>query len=490
MSDNRRMTTDRFYGGVSNRLANLRAMLTYIRAEQPTREDVTQWVMDNTRAGSADAVSHHLTFLATINLIALSDAAVELGAYGERWLSDDDPEILYEALATGVKGFDVLVEALADGGLTDDEIMELLVREFEEAKMSKPGPAVRHREWLQALGYAERSDGVTGLTAAGYDLLERRELIDPGEEVTSVLQPTGLAVGDALSKDEIEAVFETGFGYQISRINPRRDNQGRRYVLVFANEDGPYDDAVRYGRFEYIGEGQSGDQSPSSPGNSTLIDGVDEEFPIHFFYQEGNDGVWEYQGLVDVVEWTVESRDGRDVIVFMLEHKSTADTGGDEPSSAEVAAERTELEQAVAGEPQLTSDEMEFTESRRRARDRAFAGLVRDVYDASCAVCGDGRESPTGSTEVEAAHIYPKQHGGADDVRNGLALCQLHHWAFDVGWLGITNEYEILVADAPDKEGYYEFKQLEGKTLELPEDPELQPDPMYLKSHRDTVFEA
>ena len=33
----------------------------------------------------------------------------------------------------------------------------------------------------------------------------------------------------------------------------------------------------------------------------------------------------------------------------------------------------------------------------------------------------------------EAAHIVPKEAGGSDDPRNGLALCVLHHRMFDAG---------------------------------------------------------
>lgn len=67
--------------------------------------------------------------------------------------------------------------------------------------------------------------------------------------------PKDIEIGSRYSQEEIESAFNTGFGYQISGINPRRDEYDNRYVLVFANEDGPYDDAVTQGRFEYIGEG-------------------------------------------------------------------------------------------------------------------------------------------------------------------------------------------------------------------------------------------
>ena len=133
--------------------------------------------------------------------------------------------------------------------------------------------------------------------------------------------PPGINVGGRYRQDEIEEAFDTGFGYQISGINPRRDSQDRRYVLLFANEDGPYDDSVRQGRFEYIGEGLSGDQSESSPGNSVLIDAVSSGIPVHFFYQDSGDGEWEYQGLVAVLDCQFDHRGGRQVLVFEMEHE-------------------------------------------------------------------------------------------------------------------------------------------------------------------------
>jgi len=133
--------------------------------------------------------------------------------------------------------------------------------------------------------------------------------------------PTGIQVGGQYTHDDIEEAFDTGFGYQISGINPRRDSHDRRYVLLFANEDGPYDDSVTQGTFEYIGEGLSGDQSESSPGNSVLIDAISAGTPIHFFYQDTGDGEWEYQGLVDVLDYRKERQDGRQVLVFEMEHQ-------------------------------------------------------------------------------------------------------------------------------------------------------------------------
>lgn len=76
--------------------------------------------------------------------------------------------------------------------------------------------------------------------------------------------------------------------------------------------------------------------------------------------------------------------------------------------------------------------------SKRIARSRAFRRLVLAAYDNRCAFCGGGARLPSGGNELEAAHVIPRGQKGADDVRNGLALCRLHHWAFDNYVLGIS----------------------------------------------------
>lgn len=209
MADDRRMTTDRFYGGVSNRLEHLRAMLTFIQDEHPPREQLTDWVISNTPAGSADAVSHHLSFLDSIDLIKLSDNNCELDTYGREWLVDQDPKTLYEALASGVKGFETILRTLEDDSLTDEELMDLLVSEFEEAEMTKPGPAIRHREWLQVLGFIERENGLNSLTTNG------RKIID--DEETDGVSPS--------DSSQFEVVSETAPYYWVNQDQTEIDGE-------------------------------------------------------------------------------------------------------------------------------------------------------------------------------------------------------------------------------------------------------------------------
>lgn len=481
MPDDRRMTTDRFFGGVSNRLDNLYALLAFVRDEHPPRETVVQWLIENTNATSEDAVNHHLAFLDSIELIDFTGNGCRLGEYGENWLTDQRPETLYAALTSGVKGFNTILRSLVEGPMTDEELVDVLVSEFEEANMTKPGPAIRHREWLQVLGYVERHEGLNRITPAGREMVAAETRMKSGRDAL----PTGVSPGDRLVQDEIEEAFDTGFGYRISGINPRRDENDQRYILVFATKDGPYDDSVRRGRFEYVGEGLSGDQSETSSGNSSLIDAIANEIPVHFFYQESGEGSWEYQGEVDAVDYRAEQRKGRRVLVFTLEHAQEGDRTGTDPSPTTVETERIDLQRKLQDEPPRLETEAQYVQTKRRARDAAFADLVTEAYSDACAICGTARETPGGRPEVEAAHIYPKREGGVDDVRNGLAHCRLHHWAFDSGLLAINDEYEVLVYEAPHRDGYEEFTELAGSQIQLPDDADAAPVRKYLEMHRE-----
>src|SRR6185503_19127739 len=69
----------------------------------------------------------------------------------------------------------------------------------------------------------------------------------------------------------------------------------------------------------------------------------------------------------------------------------------------------------------------------RRKRDPAFRGRVLTAYEYACAVCGFDVRLGGHALGLEAAHIQWHQAGGPDVEPNGLALCSLHHKAFDLG---------------------------------------------------------
>ncbi len=80
-------------------------------------------------------------------------------------------------------------------------------------------------------------------------------------------------------------------------------------------------------------------------------------------------------------------------------------------------------------------------------RTRGFRSVVIEAYEFKCAFCGMKIKSPDSLRwEVEAAHIVPHKLRGKDDIWNGLALCHLHHWAFDVGWFTLLDDYSVQIS--------------------------------------------
>ena len=107
-------------------------------------------------------------------------------------------------------------------------------------------------------------------------------------------------------------------------------------------------------------------------------------------------------------------------------------------------------------------------ETHRRLHQPVFRGLVMRAYGTRCAIC-TLRHSPL----LDAAHIVPDAHqDGVAAVRNGLALCKIHHAAYDSGIIGISPDYTIGVredvleeVDGPMLE--FGLKGLHGNTLSV-----------------------
>ena len=77
----------------------------------------------------------------------------------------------------------------------------------------------------------------------------------------------------------------------------------------------------------------------------------------------------------------------------------------------------------------------------KKLRDVSFRKRVLTAYSFHCAVCGVQLKL------VEAAHIVPVNHdNGTDETRNGLALCAVHHKAYDQSLITIKEDYSIQIS--------------------------------------------
>jgi len=119
--------------------------------------------------------------------------------------------------------------------------------------------------------------------------------------------------------------------------------------------------------------------------------------------------------------------------------------------------------------------------TQRRVHQQSFRERVLQAYQTQCAICRLRHEEL-----LEAAHILPDGHPrGGPIVPNGLALCKLHHAAFDRNILGITPALRVEVrldilgeADGPMlRHGLQGFQ---GASIVTPRAAGLKPKPEFL----------
>lgn len=77
---------------------------------------------------------------------------------------------------------------------------------------------------------------------------------------------------------------------------------------------------------------------------------------------------------------------------------------------------------------------------RTRLHQRVFRGRVLVAYERQCALCRLRHPEL-----LDAAHIREDANGGQPIVPNGLAMCAIHHRAFDANVLGVRPDYRVQV---------------------------------------------
>jgi putative restriction endonuclease len=81
------------------------------------------------------------------------------------------------------------------------------------------------------------------------------------------------------------------------------------------------------------------------------------------------------------------------------------------------------------------------SETKRRLHQPLFAGQVMLAYQTSCAVCALRHREL-----LDAAHIVPdSETDGLPVVSNGVALCKIHHAAYDSNILGIRPDLVVEI---------------------------------------------
>jgi putative restriction endonuclease len=163
----------------------------------------------------------------------------------------------------------------------------------------------------------------------------------------------------------------------------------------------------------------------------------------------------------------------------------------DDRSYVDFYAHQGEMETLVA-EPADEGRRIYVTsEVKRRLHQRSFRMRVLNAYNEQCTMCRLRH-----SELLDAAHIIPDgEPGGEPVISNGLALCKLHHAAYDNFFIGIRPDHVIEIKDNLLREDdgpmlLHGLQGLHGSNIILPRSFHARPSPERLKSHYDQFLSS
>jgi putative restriction endonuclease len=125
---------------------------------------------------------------------------------------------------------------------------------------------------------------------------------------------------------------------------------------------------------------------------------------------------------------------------------------------------------------------------RKKVREQDFRARVLRAYGDQCAMCGVQLRL------IEAAHILPvAEPTSTDETANGIALCSLHHDAYDRNLISFSDSYRIETSGASEQllradkllGGLAAFKAALRPAILLPADRRDHPRPDYIRRSRE-----
>lgn len=123
------------------------------------------------------------------------------------------------------------------------------------------------------------------------------------------------------------------------------------------------------------------------------------------------------------------------------------------------------------------------SETRRALRAIDFSARVLNAYGHRCAMCGIQLKL------VDGAHILPVQEpGSTDETSNGIALCALHHRAYDRCLITFGSDYTIQINAKKVSElrmsdlvgGFQRFRENLREVIRVPDEQTSRPKPEFV----------
>lgn len=232
-------------------------------------------------------------------------------------------------------------------------------------------------------------------------------------------------------------------------IHRARHQRGPAALSLVTSPNSPYDDAIDEETGSIVYAYRAG--SLSQADNRALDAAYEMQVPLIYF--KGID-----PGQYAVVQPVfVTDRDTSERAVLLEPGLPIADLGG----------------QGLVSPPPVRA--VALQEVKLRLAQHRFRREVLRAYRRRCTICALKREEL-----VQAAHIVEFSRDGVEEVTNGLALCAIHHLAYDRNLLGIDPSGVVHIGRAlrEEKDGPMlreGIQAFHGRHIHLPRDPAARP---------------
>lgn len=241
--------------------------------------------------------------------------------------------------------------------------------------------------------------------------------------------------------------------------------------LSIATVGGTYDDHFQGGILTYAYRGTD----PQHRDNRGLREVMMRRLPLVYVFGDG--GVYMAAWPVYVVGDNIAEH------AFSIQVDDTV--AGQRDVELRLAGGQILAEDASARREYVTST------FQRRLHQRSFRQRVLRAYQERCALCRLRHQEL-----LDAAHITPDADERGDPVvSNGLALCKLHHAAFDRYFLTVSPDYRVVIQrrilleeDGPML--LHGLKELHNQPIILPREAGLQPDRDRLETRYEQFLQA
>jgi putative restriction endonuclease len=246
---------------------------------------------------------------------------------------------------------------------------------------------------------------------------------------------------------------------------PKELNAAISFRTVYSPDPSrrPYDDEPGpdgFLRYKWRGA------DPDHPDNRALRRAMNNDLPLIWFQ-----GIASGLYLPIFPVWLAAEEPGQTQFVVSLDEDSMRvrqDLGVEDPALVRSYAERV---------------------VKQRLHRPMFRQRVLLAYKNQCSIC---RLRHT--RLLDAAHVLSDSEGGEPVVTNGIAMCKIHHAAYDVDIFGIDTTYKVAVrhdileeVDGPTLQ--YTLQAINGSRIDLPSRASARPNRELLEV-RWTRFEA